>query len=183
MEWQSAPANYSGFFWLVCSTGSVFRGSRGARVAMKMVKMIVPALAGLVLSVSAQAASTMPAPNADTRLPAIKLINTADNHSAFVVGSVPSLDKIQAQNFWFSNTFEPWQKGVHPAPRKQYVVSMKGRLKFKVSDGSTFILEPGTVLLAEDTEGEGHSWEIIDGNEWVRMYIPMTGDDDHFTAQ
>ena len=114
-------------------------------------------------------------------IPVIKLINTADNHSAFIRGSIPSLAKISSENLYFSNTFEEWQKGVHPAPKKQYVVTMKGKLKFKVSDGSTFIIEPGTVLLADDTQGEGHSWDIIEGKEWVRVYIPV-GDNDHFIA-
>nr|WP_235319701.1 hypothetical protein [Pectobacterium fontis] len=117
------------------------------------------------------------------RLPAIKLINTPDNHSAFVRGSIPSLEKFSSENIYFSNTFEEWQKGVHPAPRTQYVVTMRGKLKFKVSDGSTFIIEPGTVLIADDTKGEGHSWDIIDGNEWVRVYIPIINNNDHFIAE
>jgi hypothetical protein len=37
------------------------------------------------------------------------------------------------------------------------------------------------VLLAADTAGEGHSWDIVDGKEWVRVYIPV-GDDDRFIA-
>ena len=115
------------------------------------------------------------------RTPVVKLINTADNHSAFIRGSIPSLAKISSENLYFSNTFEEWQKGIHPAPKKQYVVTMKGKLKFKVSDGSTFIIEPGTVLLADDTQGEGHSWDIVEGKEWVRVYIPV-GDNDRFMA-
>lgn len=115
------------------------------------------------------------------RIPAIKLINTPDNHSAFIKGTVPSLAKLSSKDAYFSNTFEEWQKGVHPAPKKQYVVTMKGKLKFKVSDGSTFIIQPGTILLAEDTAGEGHSWDMIEGKEWVRMYVPVRADD-HFIA-
>ncbi|WES91240.1 hypothetical protein [Dickeya fangzhongdai] len=117
-----------------------------------------------------------------SRIPAIKLITTPDNHSAYLKGSIPALDKIPAQNFWINNSVEEWEKNTHPAPRKQYVITLKGKLKFKVSDGSTFILSPGTVLLAEDTNGEGHSWERIDGDEWVRIYIPMTDNNDYFVA-
>ncbi|UWH09301.1 hypothetical protein K0H75_10225 [Dickeya fangzhongdai] len=117
-----------------------------------------------------------------SRIPAIKLITTPDNHSAYLKGSIPALDKIPAQNFWINNSVEEWEKNTHPAPRKQYVITLKGKLKFKVSDGSTFILSPGTVLLAEDTNGEGHSWELTDGDEWVRVYIPMTDNNDYFVA-
>ncbi|KHN52567.1 hypothetical protein OI70_19610 [Dickeya fangzhongdai] len=116
------------------------------------------------------------------RIPAIKLITTPDNHSAYLKGSIPALGKIPSQNFWINNSVEEWEKNTHPAPRKQYVITLKGKLKFKVSDGSTFILSPGTVLLAEDTNGEGHSWELIDGDEWVRVYIPMTDNNDYFVA-
>lgn len=137
--------------------------------------------AGLTFSILSYAASVHEVSDKG-RLPAYRLINTPDNRAAFIKGSVPGLEKIPAQTFWFSNTIEEWQKGVHPAPRKQYVVTLKGTLKFKVSDGSTFMIVPGTVLLAEDTEGEGHSWEIIDGDEWVRAYIPISGTTDYFIA-
>lgn len=139
-------------------------------------------LASAILFVSAPGYSEPPKAEVhEHRIPAIKLVNTANNHSAFVRGSIPSLAKLSSEGLYFSNTFEEWQKGIHPAPKKQYVVTIKGRLKFKVSDGSTFIIEPGTVLLAADTAGEGHSWDIIDGKEWVRVYIPV-GDNDHFIA-
>lgn len=147
---------------------------------MKKITQLLLATAGLVISVAAFA-DTIKTNESEHRIPAIKLINTPDNHSAFIKGSVPSLAKLSSQNLYFSNTFEEWQKGVHPAPKKQYVVTMKGKLKFRVSDGSTFIIEPGTVLLAADTAGEGHSWDIVDGKEWIRVYIPV-GDDDHFIA-
>ncbi|QHM96930.1 hypothetical protein [Kosakonia sacchari] len=147
---------------------------------MKKITQLLLATAGLVISVAAFA-DTIKTNESEHRIPAVKLINTPDNHSAFIKGSVPSLAKLSSQNLYFSNTFEEWQKGVHPAPKKQYVVTMKGKLKFRVSDGSTFIIEPGTVLLAADTTGEGHSWDIVDGKEWVRVYIPV-GDDDHFIA-
>lgn len=147
---------------------------------MKNITCLSGAAFSLLISMAVHAESVK-TEKPEHSIPAIKLINTADNHSAFIRGSIPSLAKISSENLYFSNTFEEWQKGVHPAPKKQYVVTMKGKLKFKVSDGSTFIIEPGTVLLADDTQGEGHSWDIIEGKEWVRVYIPV-GDNDHFVA-
>lgn len=144
-------------------------------------KLLLLLSAGLTFSLSGHAESVTKAED-NGRLPAYRLINTPDNRAAFIKGSVPGLKKIPAHSFWFSNTIEEWQKGVHPAPRKQYVVTLKGTLRFKVSDGSTFMIAPGTVLLAEDTEGEGHSWEMVDGDEWIRAYIPISGTDDYFIA-
>ncbi|KHT24772.1 hypothetical protein [Pectobacterium brasiliense] len=148
---------------------------------MKKTSRFLLALAGLWFSVTAYSAAP-PSPHAEeTRIPAIKLINTPDNHSAFVTGSVPALEKITAQKFWLSNSTEAWEMNVHPAPRKQYVITLKGTLKFRVSDGSTFLLSPGTVLIAADTQGEGHSWEMVEGTEWVRIYIPIVDESDYFT--
>ncbi len=147
---------------------------------MKKIILLSGAVISMLISIAVHADSREKEVS-EHRIPVVKLINTADNHSAFIRGSIPSLAKISSENLYFSNTFEEWQKGVHPAPKKQYVVTMKGKLKFKVSDGSTFIIEPGTVLLADDTQGEGHSWDIVEGNEWVRVYIPV-GDNDRFVA-
>nr|WP_038922718.1 hypothetical protein [Dickeya dadantii] len=119
---------------------------------------------------------------APSRIPAIKLITSPDNHSTYLKGSIPVLEKIPSQKFWINNSVEEWEKNTHPAPRKQYVITLKGKLKFKVSDGATFILSPGTVLLAEDINGEGHSWELVESDEWVRVYIPMADNNDYFVA-
>lgn len=147
---------------------------------MKKTSRFLLALAGLLVSVTAYSTVPPSLHAEETRIPAIKLINTSDNHSAFVTGSVPALEKITAQKFWLSNATEAWEMNVHPAPRKQYVITLKGTLKFRVSDGSTFLLSPGTVLIAADTQGEGHSWEMVEGNEWVRIYIPIVEDNDRF---
>lgn len=148
---------------------------------MKKTSRFILALAGLWFSVTAYSAAP-PSPHVEeTRIPAIKLINTPDNRSAFVTGSVPALEKITAQKFWLSNSTEAWEMNVHPAPRKQYVITLKGTLKFRVSDGSTFLLSPGTVLIAADTQGEGHSWEMAEGTEWARIYIPIVDESDYFT--
>ncbi|MEC5341727.1 hypothetical protein ABRZ24_03740 [Brenneria populi] len=149
---------------------------------MKKSKLFLLTVASLSLPLAGYGESAKTANNSDARIPAIKLINTSDNHSAFLTGSIPALEKIPAKQFWISNSTEEWEKNTHPAPRKQYVVTLKGKLKFKVSDGSTFTIAPGTVLLAEDTQGEGHSWEMVEGSEWVRAYIPITDANDYFTS-
>lgn len=121
---------------------------------------------------------------AAARIPAIKLYNTPDHRAAFVRGTVPALHKIQSQQFWLSNSVEAWEQNTHPAPRRQYVIPLQGELEFRVSDGSTFRLAPGVVLLAEDTEGEGHSWKMISNDKtWVRVYVPMVSENDEFEPQ
>jgi len=115
-------------------------------------------------------------------LKAIRLINTEDDKCTFEKGTIPIRQHINASYFFAQTDVSTLEKIPHPAPRRQYVITLKGKLKFTVSNGETFIIEPGIVLIANDTAGEGHTWEIVDGNEWERIYIPLEEDtEDYFT--
>jgi hypothetical protein len=115
-------------------------------------------------------------------LKAIRLINTEDDKCTFETGTIPIRQHINANYFFAQTDVSTLEKIPHPAPRRQYVITLKGKLKFTVSNGETFIIEPGIVLIANDTAGEGHTWEIVGGNEWERIYIPLEEDsDDYFT--
>lgn len=107
-------------------------------------------------------------------IPAIRLLRDADGESYFEKGTVQTDFKIQSNEFWFANEIDSWQIGTHTAPRKQFVITLSGKLKFTTSDDLSFIVEHGIVLLAEDIDGDGHTWEMIDGQEnWHRIYIPI----------
>ncbi|MDY0906771.1 hypothetical protein [Pedobacter sp. CFBP9032] len=116
-------------------------------------------------------------------LKAIRLINTENDDCAFEIGKIPVLQNIKA-SYFFAKTDVSTLEGIpHPAPRRQYVITIKGKLKFGVTNGETFMLEPGIVLIANDTKGIGHTWEIVEGDEWERIYIPLDDDtDDLFIA-
>ncbi len=107
-------------------------------------------------------------------IPAIRLLRDADGESYFEKGTVQTDFKIQSKEFWFANKIDSWQIGTHTAPRKQFVITLSGKLKFTTSDDLSFIVEPGIVLLAEDIDGDGHKWEMIEGHKnWHRIYIPI----------
>ncbi len=113
----------------------------------------------------------------DNNIRAIRLLRDEEGESYFETGIVRSAEKIKSDEFWFANEIDTWQIGTHTAPRKQFVITLSGKLKFTTSDDKTFIIEPGIVLLAEDIDGEGHLWEMIDGHEtWHRIYIPLIDD-------
>jgi len=61
----------------------------------------------------------------------------------------------------------------HRAPVRQYVITLSGTLEFETRLGETFTLAPGTVLLAEDTEGGGHKWRLTDDQPWRRVYVRL----------
>ncbi len=82
---------------------------------------------------------------------------------------------IPAKSFHFSS-YNPSaasaMSGWHPAPRRQFLVTLSGRIAITASDGETRRFGPGDVLLVEDTEGEGHRNEILDGS-WRTLVIVL----------
>ena len=50
---------------------------------------------------------------------------------------------------------------MHPAPRRQYVITLQGQAEIELGDGTTKRFGSGDVILAEDTTGEGHITRII----------------------
>ena len=122
-----------------------------------------------------------PAKNA--YLKAIRLINKDDNTCAFETGYIPVRQHINVNYFFAQTEVDAYEKIPHPAPRRQYVITLKGKLEFNVTNGDTFILEPGIILIAADTKGLGHTWQILEGDEWERLYIPLEeGAEDYFMA-
>jgi len=61
----------------------------------------------------------------------------------------------------------------HTAPVRQLVVTLAGTLLFSTRDGEEFTLNPGDVLLAEDTVGSGHQWRLEGADPWRRMYVVL----------
>lgn len=59
----------------------------------------------------------------------------------------------------------------HTAPARQFVITLAGTLEFQMRNGSTFLIRPGDILLAEDTVGSGHSWRLVDDQPWRRAYV------------
>lgn len=116
-------------------------------------------------------------------LKAIRLINTENNECTFEIGKIPIMQQINASYFFAQTNVSILENIPHPAPRRQYVITLKGKLKFQVTNGETFIIEPGFILIANDTKGIGHTWEVLDGSEWERIYIPLEeGAEDYFIA-
>lgn len=61
----------------------------------------------------------------------------------------------------------------HTAPVRQLVVTLTGTLHFITRDGEWFTLRPGDILLAEDTAGSGHQWQLQGSDPWRRMYVVL----------
>jgi quercetin dioxygenase-like cupin family protein len=114
--------------------------------------------------------------------PLIRLYTGDDGQSHFEEGTLelPDLHGIVHRSpSWaatavsFAETPARSSMDWHPAPVRQYVITLSGTLEFETRLGETFTLAPGTILLAEDTAGGGHKWRLTDDQPWRRVYVRL----------
>ncbi len=112
----------------------------------------------------------------------IRLFTGADGQSHFVVDKIEwdqtevvnALSRSEpAQTIRFEETTAGASLDWHNAPHRQYVITLSGRLEFETRTGEIQIVEPGDILLAEDTAGGGHRWRLIDDQPWRRVYVAV----------
>ena len=76
-------------------------------------------------------------------------------------------------------TFREWAPGHfidwHPAPRRQYIISLSGIIEIGLEDGTAHRFVPGDARLVEDTTGKGHTTKVADGPNSVTATIPLAG--------
>jgi hypothetical protein len=83
-------------------------------------------------------------------------------------------DPIAVKNLWFRSTPVNQDFDFHPAPRRQLVVGIGGGVaELTVSDGETRLIEPGQVVLMEDTFGKGHKSKAHDGLARTALFIAL----------
>lgn len=61
----------------------------------------------------------------------------------------------------------------HPAPRRQYVITLAGQWEIEVGDGTKRRLGPGDVLLAEDVTGKGHTTRVVGRKTRLSATVPL----------
>jgi len=86
-------------------------------------------------------------------------------------GSISAL--VPARGVMFREVGGDYDLGFHNAPRRQYVVNLTGSVDLEVGDGTRRRLGPGTVLLAEDTTGQGHKSQAVAGEARTCLFIPL----------
>lgn len=69
-------------------------------------------------------------------------------------------------------TDSDWGLGPHPAPERQFVVTLVGRSEVRCGDGTTRTFGPGDVMLADDVTGEGHTSRVLEGPRSV-LFVPL----------
>ena len=61
----------------------------------------------------------------------------------------------------------------HPAPRRQFVITLSGHAEVEASDGEIRQIGPGTIMLAEDTTGKGHITRGVGTDERLSIFVPL----------
>ncbi|MEM7000357.1 MAG: hypothetical protein AAF529_06185 [Pseudomonadota bacterium] len=78
-----------------------------------------------------------------------------------------------AQSVIFREVSGTYHLDYHTAPRRQLVVNLTGSVDIEVGDGSVRRLGPGSILLAEDTTGQGHISRNVDGEPRQCLFVPL----------
>lgn len=63
--------------------------------------------------------------------------------------------------------------GWHVEKRRQYVITLSGRGEIDIAGGKKIILEPGSILLVENTTGKGHMTRVLGDKPWVALWVPL----------
>jgi quercetin dioxygenase-like cupin family protein len=97
----------------------------------------------------------------------------------FRLGSAVSLksEVVPVTGVDFRNNPSTCSPDFHNAPRRQFMITLTGAVEMRVGDGSTRVLGPGDVLLAEDVTGEGHSVRELLGPR-RSLILPLPDDFD-----
>lgn len=62
----------------------------------------------------------------------------------------------------------------HPAPRRQFVVTLSGQWDIELGDGSSRRFRRGDVMLADDLTGQGHVSRVVGDEPHIFMTVPLT---------
>ena len=74
-------------------------------------------------------------------------------------------------------TFREWAPGHfidwHPAPKRQYIISLSGTIEIGLEDGTTHRFRPGDARLVEDITGKGHTTLVPGDEPSISAVIPL----------
>jgi len=65
--------------------------------------------------------------------------------------------------------FEDW----HRAPRRMYLIALQGMSEVTAGDGAVRRFGPGSILLMDDTTGQGHKTRAVGTVDHVALTIPV----------
>lgn len=89
-------------------------------------------------------------------------------------GKIGNLSEPQkATGIIFRETAGDYNYDWHNAPRRQYIIMLDAGVEIEVGNGTKRIINPGEILLAEDTTGHGHISRALDGKPRKSVFITL----------
>jgi hypothetical protein len=61
----------------------------------------------------------------------------------------------------------------HPAPARQYVITLSGKGEIEVAGGKRVPVWPGHIELLEDVSGKGHVTRVTSTEDRVTLWLPL----------
>ncbi|MEM9460022.1 MAG: hypothetical protein AAGF11_37950 [Myxococcota bacterium] len=104
----------------------------------------------------------------------IRLFSGSDKESHFEWVEVPLGELQWAQGLVFRRDRPGHTHSWHPAPRRQYVITLLGAAEIEIGSGERRTFGAGEVMLAEDTTGRGHITRVVGPEVRVSVAIPLS---------
>ena len=78
-----------------------------------------------------------------------------------------------ASGYAFEQVPPGWHGDWHPAPARGLAIYVSGHGVIEASDGEARPIEPGTILLAEDTTGKGHITRVTGSDDVFVVLVTL----------
>ena len=66
-----------------------------------------------------------------------------------------------------------WYGDWQPAPKRQLMLHLAGEVEGETSDGHVRVIEPGSIVLLEDTTGKGHRSRVIGSEDAIICVVQL----------
>jgi len=89
-------------------------------------------------------------------------------------GEIGKLSKLQkTTGIIFRETPAEYDYDWHNAPQRQYIIMLDAGVEITVGSGETRIINPGEVILVEDTQGHGHISKALKNQPRKSVFITL----------
>jgi hypothetical protein len=140
-----------------------------------------------VASTNAVAADAPAAKPHVNKLSFVRLYTTPDGGSRFAdetmelaPNGAPGLEGVLAtsrigdvKGAFFASLKAGATEDWHPAPRRQFMVCLRGIVELTVSNGEKRRITPGQFVLVEDLSGKGHITHAAGNEDHVALAVPL----------
>ena len=80
---------------------------------------------------------------------------------------------MRATGILFRETGGDYNIDWHNAPRRQYIITLKGEVEMIIGDGTKRVFGPGDIVLAEDTTGRGHISRAVNNQPRASIFVTL----------